>query len=149
MTAAALRFAFIPDPTRRGPCAVLPLLRQLWDEGHLVCFRKDFGNRTEELGNCHDVTASLLADLIRAGVDDGWRYVNATFRRDDGSEYGHTWLEVDGWAVDGSFRSLSGRVFVAPAKMYRSQLARVHWDHTAAELLAMPDEEGEGDTWEG
>lgn len=137
---ACPRFRFVPDPQRPGPCELIPYLRLLWDAGALRGFRKDFGNRTEELGNCHDVSAALAADLLAHGLDAGWRYVSADYS--PGS--GHTWFECDGWVVDASYRSLERLIVVQPAKHYRKAVDRhgwtMTWDLTLREVVECDDE---------
>ena len=86
------------DPARpERECRPAMLLQELLDAQRLPLFldaASEIG--VEGLGNCHAVACSLMADLIVVGRSEGWRW--ATGRTKHYTQ--HSWLEVDGWAVD-------------------------------------------------
>jgi hypothetical protein len=79
------------------------LLQELFNAGRLPLFVEASSPKenTDGLGNCHEATLALMADLIVDGYAEGWH-------RATGQTHGYggigvmrdSWLEIDGRALD-------------------------------------------------
>jgi hypothetical protein len=111
-----LPIAFCPDPDHPRACAAIPVITLLHEEGHLPHFSEVFGAPSPDgLGDCHETSVALMADLIAAGRSNGWQWVEGTHRMHRPPIL-HSWLEFDGWAIDVA----NGKILVMEAAMYRS-----------------------------
>jgi hypothetical protein len=101
-------FKFVQDfdnPDR--PCKPVAIMKELIESDSF-----DFASRAiyeeppegEPNGNCHIVATHIMANLIATGRSKGWVWVKGRRKgaRLDGSDFVHSWLEFDGWAIDAS-----------------------------------------------
>jgi len=107
------------DPSRQ--CEAWEILYGLMAEGKMPRFLNMFFDWPPEdgLGNAHEVSLFLMADLISAHQANEWRLVRAVIRRPSQKPDEHSWREHRGWAVDAS----NGRLMITPANWYR-QISR-------------------------
>ena len=104
------------EPPR--PCAAVEVMDALAAEGRLPQFLRAFGAyRHGGPGNCHDCALGLLADLRSAHQATGWVWCYGWCRIGP-NECWHSWLEHDGWAVDGA----CGKLLVMDAGLYREEV---------------------------
>jgi hypothetical protein len=82
-------------------CAPARIVKRLMDAGQLRAFALASApeSNTDGLGNCHQACSGLLIDLMLAGQAIGWRYANGVTCL-NGKRREHSWLEVEGWALD-------------------------------------------------
>jgi hypothetical protein len=113
-----IQVAVCPDPSNPRPCAAAGVLRELLAAGRLPRFAKVFGAPSPDgLGDCHEVAAALMADLVHARRAEGWVLCTAAVHPawwPHVSE--HCWLEHDGFAVDAA----NGKCVVTDATLYRA-----------------------------
>ena len=128
-----IKVYFIPDqedPER--PCWPREIVNELLNTGRLPFFLRAM---TEEAqpggpeGDCHDVAASIMEDLVWANCAEGWTWVEGYNRlKPDKSKWVHSWLECEGWAIDASHHvtmniGLGERtILVMDASLYRKTL---------------------------
>ena len=110
-----IEIAFLPRPGTHEASAAT-LLGHLLNSGRLNAFERAFADYGPDhaAGNCHDVALGLMADVMAAGCSDGWTWVTGI----DHGGNDHSWIEYDGWAVDGS----CGKLLVSDASWYRQTL---------------------------
>jgi hypothetical protein len=99
-----MKIAVAADPAKpKRDCAPATLISTLYGAGRLPLLSEALSAEkwTAELGNCHEAATGLMVDLIVAGHPDGWRWAIGWQRllRDPGRRL-HSWVEVDGWALD-------------------------------------------------
>jgi hypothetical protein len=84
-------------------CAPLDMILALFEVGALPRFEDAYFEYIEDsqLGNCHDVAKALMCDLIAADRAHGWIWVTGYVELST-SPYAHSWLECNGWALDGT-----------------------------------------------
>lgn len=102
-------------------CAPARIVKLLMDVGQLRAFAFAAApeNNADGLGNCHEACSGLLIDLMLAGQATGWRWANGITRL-NGKRREHSWLEVEGWALDCS----NGMLIFSDLAWYR-RLMRV------------------------
>jgi hypothetical protein len=81
------------------------LLQELFNAGRLPLFVEASSpeENTDALGNCHEATLALIADLIIAGCAEGWHRASGQTQGYGGiGIMRHSWLEIeiDGRALD-------------------------------------------------
>lgn len=123
-----------PVPRRRvmliafPPRAVDPVcrpaeeLRRLLDAGALRHFVEECAEQADAndgLGNCHDATLALMADLIMAKAADYWRWCQGTVV----PLGAHSWLERDGWPLTARTGKFSADVVSLDAAATKRWLA--------------------------
>jgi hypothetical protein len=97
-----VRIAVTADPDNPRPCEPADLLQDLMAAGRLGLFFEAAAEPLADgLGNCHETSVSLLVDLTLAGRAKGWHWATGETRHfASGGTRKHSWLEVDGWALD-------------------------------------------------
>jgi hypothetical protein len=81
----------------------------------------------EPLGNCHNISESLMMELWEAEVSEGWWLVTGRVQGDSFPE--HSWLEYKDWVIDCSTR---GRNFMPVMRVFEKalfeKLCPMHFD---------------------
>ena len=82
-------------------CAPVHVVKRLMDAGQprSFAFASAPDRNTDVLDNCHHACSGLMIDLMLACWATGWRWTNGITRL-EGKRRDHSWLEVDGWALD-------------------------------------------------
>ncbi len=105
-----MRIAHVPDPLRPH-CEPVEMLTRLMNMGRMPRFTAAWGN---ERGDCHEIVMAILLDLASVGIRN-WRWCRGVFDRIGD----HSWLEVDGWAIDAANGSDEKPIIVMRAADYR------------------------------
>jgi hypothetical protein len=90
------------DPDKPRDCRPAALLRELLAADRLANFAKAAAKyEIGGLGICHETSVALMVDLTLAGCAGGLYWASGDIRHFAlGGTRKHSWLEVDGWALD-------------------------------------------------
>lgn len=106
--AISIQYLVLPDPKRPDrSCKPKEIIDRLMKSGALELSLDTITAKTpigEVEGNCHEVAMTMMIDLIRAENHKGWVWLTGykLGGKKDGSNWEHSWLEYDGWAIDAS-----------------------------------------------
>ena len=83
------------------------------------------------VGNCHSLVSVLYLDLKDAGVADRFKYTRGScsvIAGPDDPDGLHSWIEIDGWAIDGSGGAVGNPILVQEAEIFRKDrgAANIH-----------------------
>lgn len=120
------QLAFCPDPDYPKECSFIKALEQIIDNGKLKDVSESIFEgiqdvKKDNLGNCHNISMALFADLKMAGYSDVHWKTGTLEGTKDKISYEHSWVELDGWVLD--FR-LHKQIIMDKALYYRMNNAR-------------------------
>ncbi len=103
-----IKFYILEDPEQPNrPCRPVEIIDSLIDTKPFSVVIEAMTYKPlpgEETGNCHEVATALMSVLIMTRQSKGWVWVKGVKPqgKKDGSDWPHSWLEHDGWAIDAS-----------------------------------------------
>lgn len=128
-----IKYIVCPDPKKpEHSCRPEKILRNLIKSGAFKMSLDTIMEKTptgEPEGNCHEIAVTIMVDLIRTGNAKGWAWLEGYKSREsrDESDWEHSWLEYDGWAVDASHAHSKKHkrdipILIFDAQFYRKNL---------------------------